>query len=205
MTEREKIHAGVIYQPNDPTIMEEQLGYLDLMDEYNRTPRRLQAQRAEMLKKLFAEVGENCYIESPYFANWGGHHVHLGANVYANAGLKLVDDTHIYIGDCCMFGPNVVIATAGHPIDPKLRSKGLQYNLPVHIGKNCWLGAGVIVMPGVTIGDDTVIGAGSVVTKDIPSGVVAVGNPCRVLREVGQHDREYYYKDRKIDPALFEE
>ena len=204
MTEREKIHAGVIYQPNDPTIMEEQLGYLDLMDEYNRTPRRLQAQRSEMLKKLFAEVGENCYIESPYFANWGGHHVHLGSNVYANAGLKLVDDTHIYVGDCTMFGPNVVIATAGHPIDPELRSKGLQYNLPVHIGKNCWLGAGVIVMPGVTIGDNTVIGAGSIVTKDIPSNVVAVGNPCRVLREVGQRDREYYYKDRKIDPALFD-
>ena len=204
MTEREKIHAGVIYQPNDPAIMEEQLAYLDLMDEYNRTPRRLQAQRGEMLKKLFAEVGENCYIESPYFANWGGHHVHLGSNVYANAGLKLVDDTHIYIGDCCMFGPNVVIATAGHPIDPELRSKGLQYNLPVHIGKNCWLGAGVIVMPGVTIGDNTVIGAGSIVTKDIPSGVVAVGNPCRVLREVGQRDREYYYRDRKIDPSLFD-
>ena len=205
MTEREKIHAGVIYQPNDPTIMEEQLGYLDLMDEYNRTPRRLQAERYEMLKKLFAEVGENCYIESPYFANWGGHHVHLGSNIYANAGLKLVDDTHIYIGDCTMLGPNVVIATAGHPIDPELRAKGLQYNLPVHIGRNCWLGAGVIVMPGVTIGDNTVIGAGSIVTKDIPSGVVAVGNPCRVMREVGEHDREYYYRDRKIDPKLFDE
>ena len=204
MTEREKIHAGVIYQPNDPTIMEEQLGYLDLMDEYNRTPRRLQAERTQMLKKLFAEVGENCYIESPYFANWGGHHVHLGSNVYANAGLKLVDDTHIYIGDCCMFGPNVVIATAGHPIDPELRSKGLQYNLPVHIGKNCWLGAGVIVMPGVTIGDNTVIGAGSIVTRDIPSGVVAVGNPCRVMREVGEHDRKFYYRDKEIDPAMFE-
>jgi galactoside O-acetyltransferase len=199
MTEREKIHSGNIYWPNDPSIMEEQLAYLDLMDEYNRTPRRLQAERAAMLSKLFAEVGENCYIESPYFANWGGHHVHLGSNIYANAGLKLVDDTHIYIGDCTMLGPNVVIATAGHPIDPELRGKGLQYNLPVRIGRNCWLGAGVIVMPGVTIGDNTVIGAGSVVTKDIPSGVVAVGNPCRVLRQVGEHDKIYYWRDKKID------
>ena len=199
MTEREKIHSGKIYWPNDPTIMEEQLGYLDLMDEYNRTPRRLQAERYEMLKKLFAEVGENCYIESPYFANWGGHHVHLGSNIYANAGLKLVDDTHIYIGDNTMLGPNVTIATAGHPIDPTLRARGLQYNLPVRIGKNCWLGAGVIVMPGITIGDNTVIGAGSVVTKDIPSGVVAVGNPCKVLREVGERDRIYYWRDKKID------
>ena len=205
MTEREKIHSGDIYWPSDESIMTEQLGYLDLMDEYNRTPRRLQKERGEMLKKLFAEVGENCYIESPYFANWGGHHVHLGSYVYANAGLKLVDDTHIYIGDCTMLGPNVVLATAGHPIDPELRGRGLQYNLPVRIGRNCWLGAGVIVMPGVTIGDNTVIGAGSVVTKDIPSNVVAVGNPCRVLREVGQHDREYYWRDKKIDPKLFEQ
>ena len=199
MNEREKIHSGKIYWPNDPAIMEEQLGYLDLMDEYNRTPRRLQAERYEMLKRLFAEVGENCYIESPYFANWGGHHVHLGSNIYANAGLKLVDDTHIYIGDNTMLGPDVVLATAGHPIDPELRGRGLQYNLPVRIGKNCWLGAGVIVMPGITIGDNTVIGAGSVVTKDIPSGVVAVGNPCKVLREVGEHDKIYYWRDKKID------
>ena len=175
------------------------------MDEYNRTSRRLQSRRQELLKQLFAEVGENCYIESPYFANWGGRNVHLGSNIYANAGLKLVDDTHIYIGDCTMLGPNVVIATAGHPIEPSLRSKGMQYNLPVRIGRNCWLGAGVIVMPGVTIGDNSVIGAGSVVTKDIPAGVIAVGNPCKVMREIGQHDREYYWRDRKIDPALFEE
>ena len=205
MTEREKIHSGDIYQPMGDDILMEQLGYLDLMDEYNRTPRRLMKERAEMLPKLFAEVGENCFIESPYFANWGGHHVHLGSNIYANAGLKLVDDTHIYIGDCTMLGPNVVIATAGHPIDPELRAKGLQYNMPVHIGKNCWLGAGVIVMPGVTIGDNTVIGAGSVVTKDIPSGVVAYGNPCRVVRPVGERDREYYYRDRKINWNEFQE
>ena len=204
MTEREKIHSGDIYWPSDESIMTEQLGYLDLMDEYNNTSRRLQTRRQELLKQLFAEVGENCYVESPYFANWGGHHVHLGNNIYANAGLKLVDDTHIYIGDNTMLGPNVVIATAGHPIDPTLRSKGLQYNLPVRIGRNCWLGAGVIVMPGVTVGDNSVIGAGSVVTRDIPSGVVAVGNPCKVLREIGEHDREYYWRDRKNDPALFE-
>ena len=192
MTEREKIHSGNIYFPNGDEIIEEQLAYLDLMDEYNNTPRRLMEKRAQMLPKLFAEVGENCYIESPYFANWGGHHVHLGSNVYANAGLKLVDDTHIYIGDCTMLGPNVVLATAGHPIDPELRAQALQYNMPVHIGKNCWLGAGVIVMPGVTIGDNTVIGAGSVVTKDIPANVLAVGNPCRVIRKITEADARRY-------------
>ncbi len=205
MIEREKIHAGVIYQPSDESIMAEQLGYLDLMNEYNATSRLEGKKRSEMLQKLFAEAGEGCYIESPYYANWGGHHVHLGSHVYANFGATFVDDTHIYIGDHTMLGPNVVIATAGHPIDPELRAKGLQYNLPVTIGKNCWLGAGVIVMPGVSIGDNTVIGAGSVVTKDIPSGVVAVGNPCRVLREVGEHDRQFYWRDKQIDPSVFEQ
>ena len=204
MTEREKIHAGVIYQPNDPEIMREQLVYFDKLKVYNDLPHTPMDMRENMLKEMFAEVGENCYVESPFYANWGGHHVHLGSNVYMNMGVKMVDDTHIYIGDNTMLAPNVVIATAGHPIDPELRAKGLQYNMPVRIGKNCWLGAGVIVMPGVTIGDNTVIGAGSVVTKDIPAGVVAVGNPCRVLRTVGDHDREFYYEDRRIDPSLFD-
>ena len=205
MTEREKIHSGMIYQPNDPTVLAEQLVYIDRLKAYNDLPHVPLAAREAMLPELFAEVGENCYIESPFYANWGGHHVHLGRNVYANFGLTLVDDTHIYIGDCTMLGPNVTIATAGHPIDPELRAQGLQYNMPVRIGKNCWLGAGVIVMPGVTIGDNTVIGAGSIVTRDIPSGVVAVGNPCRVLRQVGEHDREFYYKDKRIPPEMFEQ
>ena len=203
MTEREKIHAGVLFQPMDPQILAEQLAYLDKMDTYNRIPRIRMEQRRQMLPELFAEVGENCYIESPFYANWGGHHVHLGNNVYANYGVTCVDDTHIYIGDTTMLAPNVVLATAGHPINPELRAKGLQYNLPVRIGKNCWLGAGVIVLPGVTIGDNTVVGAGSVVTKDLPAGVVAVGNPCRVLRQVGQQDQIYYYRDKKIDPECF--
>jgi len=107
------------------------------------------------------------------------------------------------VGDHTMIGPNVTLATAGHPIDPELRAKNYQYNMAIHIGKNCWLGAGVIVVPGVTIGDNVVIGAGSVVTKDLPSNVVAFGDPCRVARPVGEHDREVYFKDRRIDPQLF--
>ena len=203
MTEREKIHSGRIYQPNDPNIMAEQLVYFDKVNIYNNLPHSPMDAREAMLREMFAEVGEGTYVESPFSSNWGGHHVHLGKNVYINFGARFVDDTHIYIGDYTMLGPNVVLATAGHPIDPELRKQGLQYNMPVRIGNNCWLGAGVIVMPGVTIGDNTVIGAGSVVTKDIPSGVVAVGNPCKVLREVGQRDKEYYYKDRKIDWSEF--
>lgn len=114
----------------------------------------------------------------------------------------MVDDTHIYVGDYTMFGPNVVVATAGHPILPELREKAYQYNAPVHIGKNCWIASGVVILPGVTIGDNAVIGAGSIVTKDIPSDVIAVGNPCRVLRKINEHDREFYFKDKRM-PDLF--
>ena len=152
-----------------------------------------------MMKEMFASVGEGCYIEPPFHANFGGHHVHLGNYVYANFNLTCVDDTHIYIGDNTMIGPNVTLATAGHPLLPCLREKGYQFNLPIHIGKNCWLGAGVIVLPGVNIGDNSVIGAGSIVTKDIPSNVVAYGTPCKVIREISKNDEIYYYKNRKID------
>ena len=137
-----------------------------------------------MLKEMFAEIGEGCYIEPPLRTNFGGKHIHFGDGVYCNFGCTFVDDTHIYVGDKVMFGPNVVVATAAHPLAPQLREMALQYNKPVHIGNNCWIGAAALIMPGVTIGDNTVIGAGSVVTKDIPANVVAVGNPCKVLREI---------------------
>ena len=203
MTEKEKLHSGDIYFPGDPEIHAEQTACLEKLYDFNQTRPGELEKRTAMLKDMFAEIGEGCYIEPPLHANFGGHHVHFGNWVYANYNLTLVDDTHIYVGDDTMIGPNVTIATAGHPIHPELRRKGLQFNMPVHIGKNCWLGAGVLIMPGVTIGDNSVIGAGSVVTKDIPANVVAVGNPCRVLREVGDRDREYYFRDRKIDAALF--
>ena len=192
MTDYEKMHSGDIYNPSDDTIFEEQIKCLDRLYDFNLTRPTEMEKREKMLKEMLAEVGENCYIEPPFHSNWGGKNVHLGKNVYFNFNATMVDDTHIYIGDYTMLGPNVVIATAGHPILPELREKALQYNLPVHIGRNCWLGAGVIVLPGVTIGDNTVIGAGSVVTKDIPANVVAVGNPCKVLREINEHDKEFY-------------
>ena len=199
MTTKEKMHSGAIYDGADEELTREQTLCLELQYDYNMTRPSETEKRQQLLKKMFAEIGEGSYIEPPLHANWGGKHVHLGKNVYANFGLTLVDDTHIYIGERTKLGPNVVIATAGHPILPELRMKGYQYNVPVHIGKNCWLGAGVLVMPGVTIGDNTVIGAGSVVTKDIPANVVAVGSPCKVLRPIGEHDREFYFRDRRLD------
>ncbi len=198
-TNKERLHSGEIYFSTDEEIIKEQTECLELQYEYNLTRPHESERREILLRKMLAEVGEGCYIEPPLHANWGGHNLHFGNGVYANFGLTCVDDTHIYVGDYTKLGPNVVLATAGHPILPELRERGAQYNVPIRIGKCCWLGAGVIILPGVTIGDYSVIGAGSVVTKDIPSGVIAVGNPCRVLRPIGEKDREYYFKDRKID------
>ena len=201
-TEKDKLHTGELYLPGDEEIMEGQLNCLDRLYDFNMTRPTEMAKREALLKEMFAEIGEGCYIEPPFHSNFGGAHCHFGKMVYANFNLTMVDDTHIYVGDYTMFGPNVVVATAGHPLTPVLREKVYQYNMPVHIGRNCWIGAGVVIVPGVTIGDNVVIGAGSVVTKDIPSGVLAFGNPCRVVREIGEKDKEFYFKDRKIPQEI---
>ncbi|MBQ9747888.1 MAG: sugar O-acetyltransferase [Clostridia bacterium] len=198
MSMKDKMHTGDLYLPGDTEILQAQMLCLEKLYDFNATRPSEGAKRMALLREMFAEIGEGCYIEPPLRANWGGHHVHFGKNVYANFNLTLVDDTHIFVGDNTMIGPNVTIATAGHPILPSLREKGYQYNMPVRIGKNCWIGAGAVIIPGVTIGDGVTVGAGSVVTRDLPDNVVAVGNPCRVLREIGDHDREYYFKDRRI-------
>ncbi len=198
----QRLHTGELYLPNDAALEKEQFGYLDLLYDFNQTRPSELTKRQVLLQKMFAAIGPKCYIEPPFHSNWGGHHVHFGTGVYANFNLTCVDDTHIYVGDHTMFGPNVTLATAGHPILPSLRERGYQYNAPIHIGANCWLGAGVIVLPGITIGDNVVVGAGSVVTKDLPANVVAVGDPARVLRPVNDHDRQYYFKDRPIPPDV---
>ena len=198
----EKLHNGDLYLPGDERVMEVQTKCLERLYDFNATRPSEGEKRDALLKEMFAEIGEGCYIEPPFHSNWGGHHVHFGKCVYANFNLTLVDDTHIYVGDYTMFGPNVTISTAGHPILPELRELVYQYNAPVHIGRNCWIGAGAIIIPGITIGDNTVIGAGSIVTKDVPANVIAVGNPCRVLREINGHDREYYFKNRRIDGQI---
>ncbi|MBR6747743.1 MAG: sugar O-acetyltransferase [Clostridia bacterium] len=202
MSMRDKLHSGELYLPGDEEIMREQLACMEKLYDFNATRPSQLAKREEMLADMFAEIGEGCYIEPPLHANWAGKNVHFGKYVYANFNVTFVDDTHIYVGDYTMLGPNVILATGGHPILPELRERAYQYNMPVRIGRNCWLGAGVIVLPGVTIGDNVVVGAGSVVTKDLPDNVVAVGNPCRIMREIGERDREYYFKNRRIDPEI---
>lgn len=199
MTQYERMVNGLIYDPADDEIMKEQVVFQDMLWAFNQLKPSEYDKKQKYMKEIFAECGENCYIELPFHANWGGHHVHFGSGIYANSNLTLVDDGLIYIGDKVMFGPNVTIATASHPINPELRDRGLQFNKDVYIGENTWIGAGVIIVPGVHIGSNTVIGAGSVVTKDIPDSVIAVGNPCRILRNVSEKDHEFFYKSERID------
>lgn len=199
MNNKERKEQGLPYHYDDPEIMGKQMEYLETLHDYNATRPLENEKKQRLLKQMFAEIGEDCHIETPLHANWGCHHVHFGSGIYCNFNLTLVDDTDIYVGDNCMFGPNVVIATSGHPILPILRENHYVYNLPIKIGKNVWVGSGVQILPGVTIGDHSVIGAGSVVTKDIPANVVAYGSPCRVIREIGEKDQIFYFKNRKLD------
>ncbi len=192
------LHTEKIYICNSEELLQEQQKCLEKLYAFNALPPSKMKERTAMLKEMFASLGEGCYIEPPFHANWGGRHVHFGKYVYANFNLTLVDDTYIYVGDYTMFGPNVTVATAGHPVLPELRERQAQYNFPVYIGRNVWIGAGAVLLPGITVGDNTVIGAGSIVTKDIPANVVAVGNPCRVLRPIDERDRQVYFKGRTI-------
>lgn len=199
MTEADRMAKGLIYDSTDSSILSDQNDCMQLMYEYNTLRNDETDKMLALLPKMFAEVGEGSFIQPPFYANFGGKHVHLGRWFYANFGLTLTDDGSIYFGDHVLIGPNVSIITAAHPIEPSLRKKALQFNRDVHVGNNVWIGAGAIIIPGVSIGDNSVIGAGSVVTKDIPANVVAVGNPCRVLREIGERDREYFYRNDRID------
>ncbi len=199
MSELEKIKSGELYVCNSEELVKMQVACLENLYELNATRPSELEKRTQLYKKVFAEAGENLFIELPIRCNWGIN-THWGNNCYANYNLVLVDDADIFIGDNVMIAPNVVIATGTHPICPELREQIAQFNLPVVIERNVWIGAGAIILPGVTVGENSVIGAGSVVTKNVPSNVVAYGNPCKVIREISQRDREFYYKERRITP-----
>ena len=202
---RRRMADGQLYVCNNQELFAEQGRRRDVLDAYNALSFSSSEERDALLAQLVAEVGKGCMIEPPFHANWGGANLHLGNNVYANMGLTLVDDADIFIEDDVMIGPNVTICTASHPVSPRLRAKGLQYNKPVRICAGAWLGAGCVVLPGVTVGAGSVIGAGSVVTRDVPAGAVAAGNPCRVLREIGEKDERVYDHDKPIEERWFDE
>ncbi|MHC9531867.1 sugar O-acetyltransferase [Dellaglioa sp. L3N] len=179
---KKRMDSGEIYYEN-AAINQEQAQYTDWIFEYNQLLPSKSSEKQQLLKKFMGDVGEETILLQPLHANWGKN-TFIGARVYANFNLTLVDDTQITIGDDTMIGPNVTLIAGTHPLNPALRLKNAQYNLPVTIGKNVWLGAGVTVLPGVIIGDNSVIGAGSLVTKDVPANQLAYGSPCQVIKAI---------------------
>lgn len=205
--EEEKIRAGILFCPADPELVAIKRKTHNLDVDYNSTHEDEFEKRDAILHEILGEMGEGVRIQGPIAFHYGKH-TKIGAHTFANFNFTVQDDAEVTIGEHCNFGPNVTIVTPVHPMVASERrairtasgeEKLLCWAKPVHIGKDCWFGASVTVCPGVTIGDNSVIGAGSVVTKDIPANVVAVGSPCRVIREIGQRDREYYYKDKPLD------
>ena len=170
----------------------------EVMFDYNNTRPSENVKKKEILKGILGHCTDRVFIESPVHMSYGNH-VHLGDQFYANFNLVVIDDMDVYIGKQVMIGPNVTICTTGHPVYPLYREMGAHYSLPIHVGNKVWIGANSVVLPGVTIGENSVIGAGSIVTRDIPANVVAVGNPYRVIREITERDREYYFRDMKVD------
>lgn len=184
MTEKEKCQQGLIYDANyDKELLAEREHAKEVLYDYNRLRPSKQEEKSDLLKKLLGKTGESFIIEPPFNCDYG-YNIEVGENFYANVNLCILDGAKVCIGDNAFIAPNVGIYTAGHPLDATRRNQGLEYAYPVTIGHNVWIGAGVIILPGVTIGDNCVIGAGSVVTKNIPANSLAVGNPCRVIREI---------------------
>ena len=193
MSTREKMNKGELYTDMGEGLPEERCAGKERVYDFNLTRPSEEAKRLQLLRSIMGSLGESCWIEPPLRVAYGTH-IHIGNHFYANFNLTVVDDATVTIGDNVMIAPNVTLATAGHPVDPEIRITGQQFSLPVVIEDNVWLGTGVIVNPGVTIGRNSVIGAGSVVTKSIPQDVVAAGVPCRVLREITAEDREAFSK-----------
>jgi len=193
MSTREKMNIGELYTDMGEGLPQERQAGKERVYDFNHTRPCEEEKRQRLLKNIMGSLGESCWIEPPLRVAYGTH-IHIGNHFYANFNLTVVDDATVTIGDNVMMAPNVTLATAGHPIDPEIRATGQQFSLPVVIEDNVWLGTGVIVNPGVTIGRNSVIGAGSVVTKSIPPDVVAAGVPCRVIRPITEADREKFTK-----------
>lgn len=198
MTIRERIKNGMLYVDIGEGLDEEREKCKELLYDYNHTRPSEKIKRKDLLKELLGDMGDEIWIEPPLHMAYGKN-VHIGNCFYANFNLVIVDDIDVYIGEHVMIAPNVTITPTGHPVDPDLRKPGTQFSIPVKIGNNVWIGSNAVILPGVTIGYNSVIGAGSVVTHDIPENVIAVGNPCRVLRKISEHDKEFYFKNKRVE------
>ena len=202
MTNQERRDAQMAYI-SDEAVMEEQKRCRKLLQKLNFMDRSDFSGISQVVRELLG-ASDGAVINPPFYCDYGSH-IHVGKNFFANYNCTIIDVAKVIIGDNCQMAPNVAIYTAGHPIYPDTRNTAWEYGKEVRIGDNVWIGGNTVVCPGVTIGDCCVIGAGSVVTKDIPSWTIAVGNPCLVLREIGEKDQKYYYRDRKIYPEDLKE
>ena len=193
-TEKEKAREGILYDANnDAELLAERLAAADMTYELNRLRPSQVAEREAVIRRLLGRTGKNVSIVSPFFCDYG-YNIEIGENFFMNMNCVILDGAKVTFGDNVFVAPGCGFYTAGHPLDAERRNAGLEYALPIRIGNNVWIGAQVCVLPGVTIGDNSVIGAGSVVTKDIPSGVLAAGNPCRVIRPITEADAARYWK-----------
>ena len=190
MTEREKAQKGYLYDANyDPEIIEEETRCADLCYEFNQCRPSDTKKQKELLTKILGSMKENPVITAPFYCDYG-FNISIGKNFYTNHNVTILDGAKVTFGDNVFIAPNCVFSTAGHAIDSEQRSRGLEIALPITVGDNVWIGTNVSVLPGVTIGNNTIIGAGSVVNKNIPEGVIAAGNPCKVIRKITEEDKK---------------
>ena len=190
--------AGLPYKAWLDGLSEERMENKERIYRYNSLSPEQGEEQAALIKEIIGKCGENIWIETPFHCDYGWN-IEVGENFFANYNLTILDVGKVVIGKNAQIAPNVSIYTAGHPVHPDSRNTGYEYGIGVTIGDNVWLGGNTVINPGVTIGNNVVIGAGSVVTKDLPDDVIAVGNPCRVLRKITEEDRKYYFKDREFD------
>lgn len=203
MNQKERMLAGLPYKAWLDGLSEERLACQKLLYEFNRLPPGREDRMEELLRALLGKFGEGAWINQPFRCDYG-RNIELGDHSFVNYGLTVLDVAKVVIGSRVQIAPNVSLYTAGHPVHPDSRNSGYEYGLPITIGDNVWIGGSVAVLPGVTIGSNSVIGAGSVVTKDVPEWAVAAGNPCRVLRNITGEDRKYYFRDRVFDVEDYE-
>lgn len=196
MTEKERMISGRLYRDSDPELLAGRARARVLTERFNATREEDKDQREPILRELLGSVGGRIYIEPTFHCDYG-YNISIGDGFYANYDCIILDVAPVTIGRNVFFAPRVGVYTAGHPIDAGIRAEGLEFGKAITIGDDVWVGGNVVINPGVTIGSDVVIGSGSVVTRDIPSHVVAAGNPCRVIRPITQEDRAYWLKQRE--------
>ena len=198
MNQKERMLAGLPYKAWLDGLSEERMENKKRIYQYNLLAPDAVEEQEKLIKTILGKTGKYVHIEAPFHCDYG-YNIEVGENFFANYNLTVLDVGLVRIGNNAQIAPNVSIYTAGHPVHPDSRNSGYEYGIAVTIGNNVWIGGNAVIMPGVTIGDNVVIGAGSIVTRDLPSNVIAAGNPCRVIREITDADRDFYYKDRRFD------